>query len=219
MAIRFCCATTHHYMGKRAVVGLFVLVGLAGCQRERSSAGDPSTAATPPPTDGSAAAAFIAEQTLLVGLTLRSDGTALLVDLAAKPIHWTRPGVPFDEARHRPTEVAPQVALPAPGGSQPTTTPGPGTTRAPTAAPPGTGPSARFAFEHWLLVEHGERSEPYVLPLELGAPGEGGGDVLDRWDGSTHVLRTPYFGDGTRLTLVRGEAGLAHGVASLVVMP
>lgn len=221
MAVCFCCGTTHHYMGTHSVVALLVLVALSGCNTERPGARDSGLAATSPAPDGPRNASAISDQTLLVGLTLRPDGTALLVDLAAKPIPWTRPGVPFDPSRHRPTESVPQAALPLPGGALPTTTtsPTPGGTRPAILAPTAQTRGAPAVFEHWLLVEHGERSVPYVLLLELGAPGEGGGDVLDRWDGSTHVYRAPFFGDGTRLTLVRGESGAARSLAGLVVTP
>jgi hypothetical protein len=54
----------------------------------------------------------------------------------------------------------------------------------------------------WLEVRQGNGA-PLAVPLELGARGEGGGDVVDRWEGGTVILRAPYLGAGTRFALVQ----------------
>lgn len=75
-----------------------------------------------------------------------------------------------------------------------------------------------FAFRRHHLVEKPEgegalrlevregNSPPLLVPLDLGAPGEGRGDVRDRWEGETVILRAPYLGADTRYALVRDTA-------------
>ncbi|MFH1812495.1 MAG: hypothetical protein ABIJ09_27430 [Pseudomonadota bacterium] len=70
-----------------------------------------------------------------------------------------------------------------------------------------------------LVVEHPQRPQPVVLPLDLGAPGEGGGDVRDRWQDGSVILRAPFFGPGTHYSIVRGEAASTRVLASHKVQP
>jgi hypothetical protein len=61
------------------------------------------------------------------------------------------------------------------------------------------------AAPHVLEVER--EGVAFTVPLDLGAPGEGGGDVMDRWADGSVVLRAPYLGQGTQYALVRlGDA-------------
>ena len=53
-----------------------------------------------------------------------------------------------------------------------------------------------------VRVDHPDLEEPRFVAVDLGRPGEGGGDVLDRWNGGAAILRAPYFGQGTRYSLV-----------------
>lgn len=62
----------------------------------------------------------------------------------------------------------------------------------------------------YLLIVHppAPGAQPRAVPLDLGARGEGGGDVVDRWNGSSVLVRAPSWGDGTRFTVLReGPSG------------
>jgi hypothetical protein len=56
-----------------------------------------------------------------------------------------------------------------------------------------------------LEVRAGD-APPLLVPLDLGAPGEAAGDVRDRWEGGTHIVRAPWLGPDTRYALVRDGA-------------
>ena len=62
----------------------------------------------------------------------------------------------------------------------------------------------------YLLIVHPPEpgALPRAVPLDLGARGEGGGDVVDRWNGSSVLVRAPSWGEGTRFTVLReGPSG------------
>ena len=83
----------------------------------------------------------------------------------------------------------------------------PGTGLPPTSPPPTTADRSDV-----LVVRHASLSTPIAVPLALGHPGEGGGDVSDRWQNMTVIVRGPYFGPGTRYTLV---SLTEHGAVTL----
>lgn len=118
----------------------------------------------------------VAEQTALLTLLLHQDGTASLTSVTRKPIPYRgRQLLPFEAARHSPSRfTAPALARPQP-------------TR----------------VSHVLVVRAPSLKVPLVVPLELGSPHEGGGDVVDRWAEQTLIIRAPSFGEGTQYALVQ----------------
>ena len=70
-------------------------------------------------------------------------------------------------------------------------------------------PEAPAQTSYLLIVHPPEPGAlPRAVPLDLGARGEGGGDVVDRWNGTSVLVRAPSWGDGTRFTVLReGPAG------------
>jgi hypothetical protein len=115
----------------------------------------------------------------LVTLELGADGSVTLSGVTRKPIPYRGSRLlPVDAVSHPAANV--QMARePAP---------------------------ARASYV--LVVQPpGLSSLPRVVPLELGARGEGGGDVVDRWNGSAVLVRAPSFGGGTRFTVQREGPG------------
>ena len=151
----------------------------------------------------------VAEGTALLTLLLHADGTAALTGLVKKPIPFRgRQLVAFDAARHEPAAAS----LTAPGS-------GPPSLLVRGALPVVRVPQVvvglssladgPLQFAHVLVISSPSLKTPLVVPLELGAPGEGGGDVTDRWADETLVIRAPSFGEGTRYSLVRVGADSA----------
>lgn len=59
---------------------------------------------------------------------------------------------------------------------------------------------------HYALEVTARDRPTTTLPLELGTPGDGAGDVVDVWTSGGTILRGPYFGAPTRYSLVRTHA-------------
>lgn len=130
---------------------------------------------------------IVTAQTALVTVLLHPDGRLEFTGLAVKPIAFRRRNlVPFEPAAH---QVSPS----------PATAPVSSGTAIRSRAAASRGPTA-------LVVRARHTEQPWVVSAELGGPGEGGGDVADRWANGTVILRAPYFGEGTQFSLVRETA-------------
>jgi len=144
-----------------------------------------------------------ATQTLLLTVQLYPDGAATLTPLAVKPIPYRTASVPFEPKLMTPSHEGFAKATTTP------TTPGePGTGGVDDTNTPTDAPAHRFvppATSDFLLIRHSSLQAPFVVILTLGHPGEGGGDVADRWQNGSVLLRAPYFGIGTQYELVRVE--------------
>lgn len=178
--------------------GWMSLALLAGCAQP------PETTATAiAPIAAKSDRPVVATQTLLLTVQLHPDGAAALTPLAVKPIPYRTPGVPFEPQLMTPNHDGFAKATTAPTTPE---VPGPGgvdDTHTPTNAP-----EHRFvppAASDFLVIRHGSLQAPFVVVLSLGHPGEGGGDVADRWQNGSVILRAPYFGTDTQYELVRAE--------------
>jgi hypothetical protein len=186
-----------------------VLLGIVAC----SNAAPPRvTDALPPGTPQAKLAS--APQTALIALTLHPDGAVELISITRKPIPFRgRQLVAFDAARHDPVGQAP-----LPTGGPDSRPAGPGRLGV-EGGPAGGATQSISAPEHGvpaghvLVVRAAPLGTPLVVPLELGAPSEGGGDVADRWRDEVVLVRAPSFGDGTHYTLVRERLGAVERLA------
>ena len=190
-------------ISRRAALLLLVF----SCSNTSAPAQDALTARPSATLPSRAKVEGVADQTALLTLLLHEDGTAELTGVVRKPIPFRgRTLVPFEAARHEP---AADPAAPATG---PSSLP---KVRAPGLAAPPTLDAHAHALSHVLVVRAPALKVPLVVPLELGAPHEGAGDVQDRWADQSLIIRAPSFGDGTRYTLVRaGQAVLAERTES-----
>jgi len=182
----------------RISIGLCVLV--AACVRTPDGK-DGAATAPGASLDQAAPSIFVSEETALLEVALRPDGTATLRGISPRPIPYRGQRlVPFDPTLYESTATSTPVAPPtAPGGrTDGTVTPDTALPQTPTPTP--AHPIDRGGV---LVVRHASLKTPLVVPLTLGQPGEGGGDVTDRWQQGTVIVRGPYFGPGTRYTLVR----------------
>lgn len=129
----------------------------------------------------------VAPQTALLTVLLHPDGRLEITGMAVKPVAYRgRHLVPFQPAVHQVTASLP--ASPRSTG-----------TALRNKAVPSPGPTA-------LVVRAPRGDQSFVVPVELGTPGEGGGDVADRWADSTVILRAPYLGEGTQFSVLRQTA-------------
>lgn len=193
-------------MGLRHLLVPLCLVA-AACSRipeSESPVALPMEVRVTPPRVGRPAEA-VTDDTALLTLELHPDGSALLTGTSRRPIPFRGRGlIPFDAVLHTPTQASPTAPRGAVTGTSPTAPAA--LPIGPTASPPPDvhpqGPT------DWFLVIQGPgpATTPLVLPLSLGAPGEGGGDVVDRWEGSTLIVRAPSYGTGTRYGLLHHDA-------------
>lgn len=153
---------------------LLLAFAVSGCSNSavsREGTAQQSSALTAPPR---VAGDVAAQQTALLTLELRPDGSVAMTGVATKPIPFRgRRLLPFDRERYQARASRDAQATPEPAS-------------------------------YVLLVQPpGPATEPRVVSVELGARGEGGGDVVDRWRGSALLVRAPSFGAGTRYSLLR----------------
>ena len=193
-------------MVRRSLVWTAVCAAAACADHERAEATSPAIEPAPAATAGGPA---VSPQTALITLLLAPDGSLRIDSISARPIPFRGHHlVAFDPARHEPAP-APAIAAPddpagggvAAGGGRSAADP-----RAATEHP-----AAAFA----VVVRHSSLRTPLVAPVDLGGPGEGAGDVRDRWQHGGVILRAPCLGPDTEYAVVRpGERGaevLAEG--------
>ena len=163
-----------------------LLVALSACSNTAVPSRELSVpavtlAAPSAPTPGQGG--VVAQETALVTVELGADGSVTLSGVTRKPIAYRG-------SRLLPVEH-PFDAVSQPGSNVRT-----------------AGEPAPERPSYVLVVQPpGAASQPRVVPLDLGARGEGGGDVVDRWSGSAVLVRAPSFGGGTRFTLLREGPG------------
>jgi len=188
---------------------LLVAIAAASCvacdRRPEASPRLPNGGVRGPSSAGAAESRdFAAQATALLSVSLRPDGTAELSEISPRPIPFRRARlVPFDARVHGGALTA--GAGDAPGNTRALVAPVGGKASVSAGLPrlPGAPAVGRPSPGGAILVEHASQPEPLVVPIDLGAPGEGGGDVVDRWQVGQVILRAPYFGVGTRYTVVR----------------
>ena len=174
-----------------------LLVALSACSNSVVQPREPSapavTLAVPSPTR--VQGDVVAQETALVTLELGADGSVTLSGVTRKPI-------PYRGSRLLPVEH-PFDAVSHPGANLRT-----------------AGEPAPERASYVLVVQPpGLASLPRVVPLDLGARGEGAGDVVDRWNGSAVLVRAPSFGGGTRFTVLREGPGGSVQLAERTVTP
>ena len=174
---------------QRRVVGLVVACWMGACSRPPVDASPQALEAPPPAADPGPAAA--APRTALCVLALQRDGSVTAVELREKAIAFRGPVTRETLPALRAGAVLEPVAAPH--------------VHAGAAAP-----------SHTLRVTHPDHPT-LLLDVDLGAPGEGGGDVADRWDNGSVVVRAPSYGPGTRFVLSRH--GSTAAVTQLGVTP
>ncbi|MEL6545548.1 MAG: hypothetical protein AAFQ82_13035, partial [Myxococcota bacterium] len=103
---------------------------------------------------------------------LDSNGAVQVHAVRVKPIRWNQPSDPFSAAHHLPDAQQqgwrPRVDSVLDDSVQ-------GGASVERVIPDS------HRHEGALVVTHPGRSAPFVVSLAWGQPGEGGGDVADRW--------------------------------------
>lgn len=176
-----------------------------------------------------------ADQTALIAVRLSTDGTVTIDAVSPRPFPWRGASVPYDPRRHdarradAATNVVPATS-PAPqsfgSGAGPTQGAAGTALDLPTPSHPiGQGGAPATASDRHretrgfaIVVRHPSRAMPTIVPLDLGDPAEGGGDVVSRWQDGGGILRAPFLGEGSHYQIIRlHEAGaeiLAEAEAS-----
>ncbi len=141
-------------------------------------------------------------RTALLSVGLERNGGVALHTIVVKPIDWNGTTVPYDPSIHEPPSGragwtprvvdAPDLDSPLLGSG------GDSTTR----VVPDT-----HAHRGALVVAHPSRPSPSVVPLSWGQPGEGHGDVVDRWAEGAAIWRAPWYGEGTEYRVLRIHPG------------
>lgn len=159
------------------VLALTVVTAVClGCSR---------TTPVPPVAQASAslepgASGTVSPATALITAQLHPDGTVDLLGVSVRPIRFGARGLaPWDAA---------SMSV------------GPDSAKAPRES------DAALGDPMVLVVRANELTAPVVVPLDLGHPAEGGGDVADRWNGGTVILRAPHFGATTEYALLQLRA-------------
>ncbi len=80
-------------------------------------------------------------------------------------------------------------------------------------------PSSDGAPLGGIIVSHPGLTQPLLVKLQWGSIGEGGGDVIDRWQNGSVIWRAPYFGPATRYTIARLVPEPALRLATAQVAP
>lgn len=179
----------------RVLLALLSFAAATGC----AEPGDPPPerlAATAPNRDFT--------QTALLAVALESSGEVRVQSVVVKAIPWSREGAPYHPDLHAP----PSSRV----GWRPRTEPLPSEPfdsplRSPSDSASNTPVPDAEGHHGALVVSHPARAEPFVVSLDWGQPGEGGGDVGDRWREGSAVWRAPWFGEGTRYRVVRVHPG------------
>ncbi len=175
------------------LVALAVLAAGVACAR-------PSAEMSPTPApqqDAPQPRPSVAPQTALMVLELHPDGSVALVDVRVKPVAYRGPvRTVAAAAQHAGLPVAPGALTPVPG------------TQA--ALPHVHVAGAQHASAWTLRAQHPDHA-PVLVDVDLGAPGEGGGDIVDRWGGGSVVVRAPAWGSGTTFALLQGSVEKVRG--------
>lgn len=142
------------------------------------------TTPVPPVAQASAslepgASGTVSAATALITAQLHPDGTVDLLGVSVRPIRFGARGLaPWDAERMSVPDSA--------------------------KAPPESDTAQRDPMV--LVVRANELTAPVVVPVDLGHPAEGGGDVADRWNEGTVILRAPHFGATTEYALMQLRA-------------
>ncbi len=175
------------------LVALAVLA--AGLACARPSADVPATPV--PQQDAPQAGPSVAPQTALMVLELHPDGSVALVDVRLKPVVYRGPvRTVAAAAQHAGLPVAPGALTPVPGSQA--------------ALPHVHVGGAEHAGGWTLRAQHPDHA-PVLVDVDLGTPGEGGGDIVDRWAGGSVVVRAPAWGSGTTFALLQGSVEKVRG--------
>lgn len=187
------------------------VIALGGC--EGTNATPQETPTLPPPPSAPTTTGY---ETALLSVSLFADATARIEMVVPKQVAFVEPLVAFDARLHAPqrerlhVDTSPLAAT-GPGAL----VPGSGAVGVQNIAPvPQLPPGPSFGA---IVIRHPSQPLPRVARLDWGRPGEGGGDVADRWQSGAVIWRAPYYGPGTHYSIVRTTPGepeiLARAVA------
>lgn len=119
--------------------------------------------------------------TALLAVRLSPRGEVVIGAIQPRQTRWADPLLPFDPARHAPTDTL-DPSLPLPDGAD--------------------------RWELALVARADALSAPLVAPLLLLAPDHNpGGDLTNEWHSGGALWRAPWAGPGTTYEVIRVSPG------------